>query len=118
MGVFADVLTDTYARSLALAAFLPQAGQMVASLDPTMPVIADADTGYASHFFLGTCRDRESDLKFLIAMYTVSAGRPTLHAQSNSTFRRALRGCISRTRFRRRDADISWANRLYHEKSS
>lgn len=40
-----------------LSAFLLQAGQMVASLDPSMPVIADADTGYVEYLFLALSRN-------------------------------------------------------------
>jgi hypothetical protein len=75
---------------------------MVCSLDPSMPVIADADTGYVPIFPL-----RQSVINYL----PVSEAPRTLLVPLRNTPEPVSLGCTSKTKYKRNDAATYWASK-------
>jgi hypothetical protein len=81
---------------------------MVASLNPSTPVIADADTGYVPEKYQDEFdTDSSSD----------SVEQQWSHEPSNSTSRQALLLFTLKIKSRPKDAAISLANKWYLAKS-
>lgn len=55
MNDFVQVSTNTLSPSSLFLTSIPQSAQMVCSLDPTTPVIADADTGQVYFLLNSAC---------------------------------------------------------------